>query len=132
VVYNGTSTGLNDVVWAPNFWLPTPNTALRQLDFGYFCVDFDLGEMFLNFPLEERFRPVAGVRMEAINSILDNMATKQAQEHLLERSLPKAKQEAWTRMFMGFTPSPYHSVRFYYLAEEFVVGNPKEEVSPLR
>ena len=23
VVYNGTSSGLNKVLWAPNFWLPT-------------------------------------------------------------------------------------------------------------
>jgi len=33
---------------------------------------------------------------------------------------------------MGFTPSPYHSVRFYYLAEEFVVGDLQEVDSPLR
>jgi len=40
VVYNGTSSGLNEAVWAPNFWLPTPNTALRHLDYGLFMCGF--------------------------------------------------------------------------------------------
>lgn len=79
VVYNGTSSGLNDMVWAPNFWLPTPNTALRQLDYGYSCVDFDLGEMFLNFPLEKKFRTYAGVRTEGISHLLNEMSAARAQ-----------------------------------------------------
>jgi hypothetical protein len=51
LVYNGTSCGLNDVLFAPNFWLPTPKSAGRVLGYGYYMVDIDLGEMFLNFPL---------------------------------------------------------------------------------
>jgi len=120
------------VVWAPNFWLPTPNIALRQLDLGYYCIDFDLGEFFLNFPLDKRCRKFVGVRMEAIGPILDWMACDCVRTHLFYVPLSAADQEAWTRVFMGFKPSPFHSVKFYYHAEEFVIGNPKERDSPLR
>lgn len=51
MVYNGTSSGLNDVLYSPNVWLPTSASAARVLGFGYFLVDMDLGEMFLNSPL---------------------------------------------------------------------------------
>ena len=47
LVYNGTSCGLNEAVWAPNFWLPTADKAIRQLCFSYWSVDLDLGECFL-------------------------------------------------------------------------------------
>jgi hypothetical protein len=45
MVYNGTSCGLNDALWAPNFWLPTPAAAARVLSYGYYMVDIDLGEI---------------------------------------------------------------------------------------
>jgi hypothetical protein len=48
MVYNGTSSGLNNALHAPNFWLPIPASAARVLGVGYFMVDMDLGEMFLN------------------------------------------------------------------------------------
>jgi len=74
VVYNGMLSGLNEAVWAPHFlWLPTPNTALRQLDYGYHCVDFDLGEMFLKFPLDKRLRKYAGVWVDGISHLLNEM-----------------------------------------------------------
>jgi hypothetical protein len=53
MVYNGTSCGLNETLWAPNFFLPTPSSAARVLGYGYYMVDIDLGEMFLNFSLSE-------------------------------------------------------------------------------
>jgi hypothetical protein len=53
LVYNGTSCGLNDALWTPNFWLPTPATAARSLGYGYNMVDIDLGGMYLNFPLHK-------------------------------------------------------------------------------
>ena len=66
MVYNGTSCGLNECVWAPNFWLPTPQTAARQLDFGYYMIDLDLGEFFLNFPLHQKIQPHTGVDLSVI------------------------------------------------------------------
>ena len=61
LVYNGTSCGLNDALWAPNFFLPTPAAAARVLGFGYYMVDIDLGEMFLNFPFHETLQRYSGV-----------------------------------------------------------------------
>jgi hypothetical protein len=55
IVFNGTSCLLNQVSWAPNFWLPTSRSATRILDFGYKTVGIDVGEMFLNFPLADSF-----------------------------------------------------------------------------
>ena len=57
IVYDGTSSGLNYALWAPSFWLPTPDTALWQVTFYSYCVDIDLGEMFLNFPMDARIQP---------------------------------------------------------------------------
>jgi hypothetical protein len=46
VVYNGASCGLNDTVWAPNFWLPIAKSATRVLNFDYCSVDLDLRDVF--------------------------------------------------------------------------------------
>jgi hypothetical protein len=44
MVYNGTSCGLNDTLWAPNCFLPTSASAARVLGYGYYMVDIDLGK----------------------------------------------------------------------------------------
>jgi hypothetical protein len=59
-VYNGTSCGFNEAVWAPNFWLPTAKSATRVLDYNYCGVDIDLGDMFLNLPLPKVYRQFSG------------------------------------------------------------------------
>jgi len=61
MVYNGTSSGLDDVLWAAHFGLPVVQYTLRSLLKGYFQYDMDVGEMFLNFLLNESLRPYAGV-----------------------------------------------------------------------
>jgi hypothetical protein len=122
LVYNGTSCGLNDALWAPNFWLPTPATAARSLGYGYYMVDIDLGEMFLNFPLHKVLQRFSGVDFSHFDSDL-------------KPSLPshlKNKWVHWTRCWMGLKPSPYMAVRFYYLAEEFAKGNRRDKDNPLR
>ena len=111
MVYNGTSSGLNNAVWAPNFWMPSPATAMRQIHFGFFSIDLDLGEFFLNFPLHKSIQPYAGVRMEAIAKYLQD----KDQESV-------STNKAWTRLLMGFTGSPFAAVRHFYHAEKFVVG----------
>jgi hypothetical protein len=73
MVYNGSSCGLNKSLWAPNFWLPTPDTALNLLDFGSHSVDLDLGEMFLNFPLPEPLRQESGIDLTPFKSDLDDL-----------------------------------------------------------
>jgi hypothetical protein len=61
LVYNSTSSGLNAHLWAPWFALPTICALLRALELDTFMADYDIGEMFLNFMLEERCARLAGV-----------------------------------------------------------------------
>ena len=76
MIYDGTGCDLNAAVWAPSFWMPTVGTALRRVSFYTYCVDGDLGEMFLNFPMDPDLRPYAGVDLrtvrEAIETLLDS------------------------------------------------------------
>ena len=61
LVLNGSSCGLNNSVWAPKFWLPTSASMTRVLSYNYKAVDIDLGEMFLNFPLDPQLRSFSGM-----------------------------------------------------------------------
>ena len=49
VVFDGTSSGLNESLWAPNFFLPTARDAGLLLSYSTFMADVDFGEMFHNF-----------------------------------------------------------------------------------
>ena len=49
VVYDGTKCGLNDVVWAPNFYLPMVDSLLNVSSTSTWFSDMDLGEMFFKF-----------------------------------------------------------------------------------
>ena len=46
MVYNGTSCGLNSVLFVPNFWIPTARIAVRTLGPNSFSVDMDLVDCF--------------------------------------------------------------------------------------
>jgi hypothetical protein len=115
MVYNGTSCGLNDTLWAPNFWLPMPAAAARVLGFGYYMVDIDIGEMFLNFPLPCLIQRLSGVDLR---HYAGNMGKMMAQETAKGKHLV-----CWAQCWMGLKPSPFMAIQFYYLAEEFACGN---------
>ena len=126
VVFNGTSCGLNDQVWAPNFWLPTAKSMIRSTSYNYKFVDIDLGEMFLNFPLNKQLIPYSGVDLTPFK------------DRLIEDKILSEKYKlnnflyaTWQRDWMGFKPSPEWACRFYYFAEEFVRGNEEESSNPL-
>jgi hypothetical protein len=105
MVYNGTSWGLNGVLFAPNFWLPTPSSAARVLGFAYL--------MLLNFPLPVVLKRYPGVDFEPYR--------KELKLHFADQ---KGKAwPHWTRWWMGLTPSPYMAMTFYYFADEFARGN---------
>jgi hypothetical protein len=58
LVYNGASCGLNKTVWAPHFWLPTPQLATPFLNYNYTILwsGFGpIGEMFLELPPTHAF-----------------------------------------------------------------------------
>ena len=121
MVYNGTTSGLNSSLWAPSFYMPTASAAARLMSFYTWCVDLDLGEMFLNFPMDLKIRPFAGIDLTPLAKSL-GVALRLGQK-LWER---------WERLFMGMKSSPYNAVRYFYLAEEFARGNPKDEKNALR
>ena len=66
MVYNATASGLNNVVWSPWFALPTVETHLRAVEAGTHMAGNDIGEMFLNFKLDEALRKYAGVDLSSI------------------------------------------------------------------
>ena len=71
MVYNSISCGLNLALWALYFGLPIFQHTLRVLLTGYSQCDMDVGEMFLDFPLQPDLRLFAGVDITHIKSRLD-------------------------------------------------------------
>jgi hypothetical protein len=61
MVYNATKSGLNNCLWVPSFSLPSPESFTDNLEAGSWMMDMDLGEMFLNFPLDRNIQPYCGI-----------------------------------------------------------------------
>ncbi|KAL7561075.1 hypothetical protein ACA910_020389 [Epithemia clementina (nom. ined.)] len=106
MVFNGTSAGLNASLWALNFWLPTAATALRNVSYYSYCVDMDLGKMFLNFPLDSSIRPYSGIDLRPVFPLLFPEAQGRGAELM-----------KWNRNFMGLLPSLFNCIAFFNLAE---------------
>ena len=124
MVYNGTSSGLNDVLWAPHFGLPIMQHTLRSLRPGYFQCDMDVGEMFLNFWLNTSLRPYAGVD---ITHVQDTSAKAPHWEKKRDR-----KWERWSRNFMGLTDSPYRSLQLMIKAKFIAYGDRLDAANPFQ
>ena len=107
MVYNGTSNGLNDCLWAPWFPLPTVDAVERSLVPGTCLGDMDVGEMFLNFPLHEDMQKFTGVDLRLFKKYFSD---------------PLAHPDivCWGRACMGTKPSPYISVRFLLCSLETI------------
>jgi hypothetical protein len=105
-VYNGTSCGLNKVLYAPNFWLPTPASAARVLGYGNHMVDIELGEMFLNFPLPFVLQRHSGIDVSTFRKEID--------EDKDLKSFPvDSRSRAWANWilcWMGLKSSPYMAI----------------------
>jgi hypothetical protein len=104
-------------LWAPNFMLPTVDSILRNASCSTWFGDIDLGEMFLNYPLDERVRPFAGVDVTYVDNDLKNDRAKR----ILER---------WTRCLMGFKPSPYVTTQTFAWSEEIILGDHMDVLNP--
>ena len=111
IVYDATACGLNAALWAPNFALPTIDSVLRNADSNSWFSDIDLGEMFLNYFLDEDLREYAGVDV---------------------RDIGGAKWERWERTLMGFRPSPYVCTQTFGWGEDAIRGNRKDRDNPFR
>jgi hypothetical protein len=106
MVYDGTLSRLNMMIWAPWFSLPNINTLLRIVETGIFMGDTYIGEMFLNFFLDPNLRKCAGV-----NSSL-NM---------------EVWWVMWARISMGMQPSPFIAVQIMDWLEEIIFGYPRDK-----
>ena len=53
MVYNGTSSGPNNVLWGSHFALPMVNSMLITIERLAYMEGHDIGEMFLNFLLSK-------------------------------------------------------------------------------
>jgi hypothetical protein len=115
MVYNGSSCGLNGVLWAPWFALPTGDAMARTVGAGYWGGDNDYGEMFYNFWLHQDIRRYSGVDLTA---------------HFPEELRDPKKTvlwEVWTRPAMGLRPSPYQAVQGALVVKRMALGDPKDE-----
>ena len=121
VVFDGTSCGLNESLWSPNFFLPTSRNASELLSFDTWMADVDFGEFFHNFFADDRIRKHAGVDVSPLNPCFPHSRTGDKLKFMGLR---------WSRLFMGMKPSPYNAVRFYYWAEEFARGNLRDPSNP--
>ena len=77
---------------------------------GTFMTDCDIGEMFLNFMLEPKLRPFAGVDLTCL------FPEEVSVEHQLI-------QGCWERILMGFSPSPYMVTKDLMEVEMMIRGN---------
>jgi hypothetical protein len=125
VVFDGTSCGLNETLWSPNFFLPTSRNAAELLSFDSWMADVDFGEFFHNFFADYRIRKHAGVNTSVLAPFLPAGAASQE-----DSSGSKSNGLRWSRLFMGMRPSPYNAVRFYYWGEEFAKGNLRDLSNP--
>jgi hypothetical protein len=110
MVYDGTKSGLNEMLWAPWFPLPTVDSLLCSVESGTWMADNDVGEMFLNFILHESVQSLCGVDL-----------TKYFPEGI--PSGTKVLWECWTRCAMGLRPSPYQACQGMMWALEIILGN---------
>ncbi len=122
IVYDGTSCGLNEALWAPNFYLPTARAASLLLSFSSWMSDADFGEMFHNFPMPDAIQKHAGVDLSVLKGKLKTAGHDLSSSRHIVR---------WNRLFMGMKSSPYNAVRHYYLGEEFARGNPLDPTNPM-
>jgi hypothetical protein len=102
MVYDASKCSLNDLVWAPNFFIPSVDTMVDLLDGNSWMGDINLGEMFLNLPLDPKVRPLVGVNLTPYFGHDNN--------------------PIWERCccLMGFMSSPYNACRSFLWREEII------------
>ena len=86
LVNDATKSGLNKVVWALKFFLPTVTSLERTIQPTSWMADADMGEIFLNYPLGGVCQPYVGVD---VTDLLDDLV-----------AFPKL--ELWVRALVGF------------------------------
>jgi len=103
MVYDSTRSGLNSAIWVPSFSLPSVDTLTDRLDITSWMSDLDMGEQFLNFPLDQDLQPYCGI------DVCPYLGTSPGTQTLWLR---------WARCMMGLKSSPYVAIKGTHLAEE--------------
>jgi hypothetical protein len=116
MVYDATKSGLNAALWVPSFALPSTEILLDLLDSNSWMGDLDMGEMFLNFPLDVKVRPYCGIDL---GPYLDP-----------NKSRGPTWWEAWQRCVMGLISSPFICTKEASLADEVARGDPQDPSNP--
>jgi hypothetical protein len=114
LVYDGTKSGLNDCLWAPNFFLPSVDSMLMNVDAQTWCADLDLTDMFLNYPLHKSLIAYSGV---------DYTAILKSETTIWKR---------WLRMFMGLKSSPYVTCKMFGWTIDVILGDRWDQLNPFR
>jgi len=107
---------LNKVLWAPSFPLPSVDTLTDMVEPSSWMADLDMGEQFLNFPLDVKLRPAYGIDVRPYLA-------------------PGRKQTMWLRSercMMGLLNSPYVLVKLTHLADESAFGNHLDPSNPFQ
>ena len=107
-------------LWAPNFMLPDIDSVLNNCTLTSWFGDIDLGEMFLNYFLDPKLRPYAGVDVTGLADLLKDVPLKD-QHRLLMR---------WQRSLMDLKSSPYNCTRTFAWSEDFIRGNRFDHTNP--
>jgi hypothetical protein len=116
MVYNGTSCGLNNVLFAPRFGLPTVWHTLRAILLGYYQANLDMGKQFLNFRLHKSLQKFSGVDVREVR------ATELEDEGWEVRRGP-SPMERWEQKWMGLCDSPYRSLQWQVRLKFEVYGD---------
>lgn len=124
VVFDGTSCGLNEALWSPNFFLPTSRNASEMLSFDTWMSDADFGEFFHNLFADERVRKHSG---EDVTPMSPFLKLESEGGHNVDFKFNGLR---WERLFMGSKPSATNAVRFYDWGEEFAMGNLRDVTNP--
>ena len=91
----------------------------------YRAVDLDLGEYFLNIPLNQKLIKVSGINLSTF--LKEIAAHKNLHSDLVHVESQQTSEDpllgVWKRCWMVNRPSPFWSIQAYYIAEEFIRGN---------
>ena len=121
MVYDASKCGLNESLWSPNFWLPTIDTSLRHATKNSWFGDIDLSKQFLNFALDPKIRPYAGIDVTALRDQLPLGTLSDSQMRSKGRIFLR-----WTRTLMGLKSSPYNANKLMAWLCDIVRGNPAD------